>query len=270
MGGPPDRLPPDILVDIVRRRCQRLGVRSVSAPATEDHRLLPPSHGFLSALRCTGPAIIAEIKLGSPRIGSLAGRFDPGAQARLYRDGGAAAISVVVEPDAFGGSYELLRDCRSESGLPAVAKDFVVSSRQIDDARSAGAEAILLIASLYSAEQLAAWASYARSRDLVPLVETHGPNDRAKLAGRDWELVGVNNRDLRTFDVDLEHSIAALPELPVSAVKVSESGLDSGIQVARLAEAGFDAFLIGEALLLAENPAAKLAELVAGRPPSGL
>lgn len=270
--------PPDILVEIVRRRRGRLGVTladtvPIGADAgsrdgtsgTVDRRL-PVDHPFLAALAGPAPSIIAEIKMGSPRIGSLADRVDPEVQAALYRDEGAAALSVVVEPDFFGGSYDLLGRCRRVSRLPAIAKDFVVSLEQLDKAAAAGADAILLIASLYSAQELLAWASRARARGLVPLVETHGAGDRESLSGGEWELVGVNNRDLRTFDVDLETSIAAIPELPAGCLKVSESGIESGADVARLAAAGFDAFLVGESLLLAEDPAARLRELVEARP----
>lgn len=254
--------PPDILLEIVTQRRERFEVGGLAVPAGERHGPLPPTHPFLEALIRTGPAIIAEVKMGSPRIGSLAGRVDPEAQSRFYRDGGAAALSVVVEPDFFGGSYELLERCKGASNLPAIAKDFVVSSKQIDDARAAGADAVLLIAALYSADDLRAWSWYARSRGLVPLIETHAAEDRTKLEGHEWELVGVNNRDLRTFEVDLQNSIAAMPDLPEAALKVAESGIASSSDVARLAEAGFDAFLIGESLLLADDPAAKLAELL--------
>ena len=263
--------PPDILADIVRRRRQRLGVGSVAGPPGQSRAAwdepLPSSHPLLAALADRAPAIIAEVKMGSPRIGSLADRIDPEAQARCYRDGGAAALSVVVEPDFFGGSYELLARLKAASALPAIAKDFVVSASQIDDARTAGADAVLLVAALYSANDLRAWTAYARSRGLVPLIETHDADDRSKLDGREWELVGVNNRDLHTFEVSLERSIAALPALPPAAVKVSESGIRTGADVARLAAAGFDAFLIGESLLLADDPAAKLAELIAATLP---
>jgi indole-3-glycerol phosphate synthase len=258
--------PADILLEIVARRRERFA-SALRIPEADDFGSGSPDphgadHAFLRALARNRPAIVAEVKMGSPRLGSLAGRVDPAKQARVYRDGGAAALSVVVEPDFFHGSYELLLRCKEASGLPAIAKDFVVSPKQIEAARDAGADAILLIASLYSAGDLRAWAAHARSQGLVPLIETHDAEDRSKLAGSEWELVGVNNRDLRTFEVDLEHSIAALPDLPDSAIKVAESGIASGADVARLAEAGFDAFLIGESLLLAEDPAAKLAELL--------
>lgn len=256
----------DILQRIVSRRRERLSgyserltESSGRSPATIDRSRSP----LLSSLaEKSGRAIIAEVKMGSPRLGSLVGTIDPTAQARSYRDAGAAALSVVVEPDFFHGSYELLADCKNASGLPALAKDFVVSPRQIEWARAAGADALLLIAALYSADELRAWAAAIRSGGMVPLVETHSAADVASLDGSEWELVGVNNRDLRTFEVDLEHSIGLLPSLPAGSLRVAESGIGGGEDRRRLAEAGFDAFLIGEALLLAEDPGAKLGELL--------
>ncbi len=211
-----------------------------------------------------GRAVIAEVKMGSPRLGSLAGRFDPEKQAAAYAAAGAAALSVVVEPDFFFGSYELLAECKAACGLPTIAKEFVVDLRQLDWAVAAGAEAILLVAALYSASELAGWADAARERGLAPLVETHAAADLDLLDlgdGREWEMVGVNNRDLRTFEVDLGHSIAMRPRLPQGALAVAESGIACRRDLERLQAAGFDAFLVGESLLLCDDPAAKLEEL---------
>lgn len=226
----------------------------------------PDTNPFLGALAAhRGRAVIAEVKMGSPRIGSLADRVDPEAQARLYAEHGAAALSVVVEPDFFGGSYGLLRRCRAASGLPAIAKDFVVDPLQLRWAADAGADAVLLIAALHAPEGLRRLARIARSLGLAPLVETHEASEVDSLTVGDdgWELVGVNNRDLRTFEVDLEHSRSLAPKLPASALKVAESGIGSGADVATLRDAGFDGFLVGESLLLADDPAAKLRELTA-------
>ncbi len=244
-----------------------------------------PGSSFLEAIEARrGRAVIAEIKMGSPRLGDLRGRFDPVARARAYAAAGAACLSVVVEPDSFHGSYELLAECAAASGLPAVAKDFVVSDVQLEWARDAGASAVLLIAALYDAAELRRLAALARGLGLVPLVETHDDDDFAKLRpavpgedrgedrGEDvgdpeWQLVGINNRDLRTFEVDLERSADCVGRLPASALKVAESGIRTGADVARLRDAGFDAFLIGERLVLSGDPAAALAELL-GAPAS--
>ncbi|HSM13314.1 MAG TPA: indole-3-glycerol-phosphate synthase TrpC [Thermoanaerobaculia bacterium] len=259
----------NLLQRIVQRRMERYGLSTPQRPAPVPSgvfsdegrgRAENPFGAALAARR--GRAVIAEVKLGSPKLGSIAERVDAERQAALYAASGAAALSVVVEPDFFFGSWELLARCARASGLPAVAKDFVVSERQLDEAAEAGAAAILLIAALHEPDELAAWAAAARSRGLAPLVETHDEADLGRLAGGEWELVGVNNRDLRTFEVDLERSCRMAARLPAGALRVAESGIASRGDVERLAAAGFDAFLIGESLLLADDPAAKLAELL--------
>jgi indole-3-glycerol phosphate synthase len=263
--------PPDILLRIAARRRERIaeaGAPDLSMlPEGRPLTLGTPSdNAFLATLKTQrdSATIIAEVKMGSPRLGSLHGRVDPEAQARLYADNGAAALSVVVEPDFFHGGYDLLAACRAASGLPAIAKDFIVDPIQLVWAKEAGADAILLIAALHEAGEMARYARLARGLGLVPLIETHGADDIAKLGGEPWELVGINNRDLRTFEVDLQHSISLVPGLPEEAVKVAESGIRDALDVLLLRESGFDAFLIGESLLLAPDPAAKLRELLVG------
>jgi indole-3-glycerol phosphate synthase len=257
----------DLLERIVGRRRERYGVsgapgRGVPAVVEPGAAEISEAHPFVAALAARrGRAAIAEVKLGSPRLGALAGRVDPERQAAAYRAGGAAALSVVVEPDFFFGSWELLHRCKGASGLPAIAKDFLVHERQLDEALAAGADAILLIASLHPADDLRAWAAAARARGLAPLVEIHDESDLERLAGAAWELVGVNNRNLRTFEVELERATRLAPRLPVGALRVAESGIARRDDVMRLAGAGFDAFLVGERLLLAPDPAAALAEL---------
>jgi len=270
LGPPSGRSPADILRAITERRRRRLAAAGGSlAPPTVAPRALqaPPrtaaDNPFVAALAARrGAAVIAEVKLGSPRLGRLGARVDPERLARTYAAAGAAALSVVVEPDFFYGDYELLRRCRAASGLPAIAKDFVVDLLQLEWARAAGADAVLLIAALYRREELLAWAAAARRLGLAPLVETHDPADLAQLAGADWELVGFNSRDLRTFAVDLGYSVEIGPRLPAGALKVAESGIGSRADLERLAAAGFDAFLVGESLLLADDPAAKLREVL--------
>ncbi len=260
---------PDILAIIASKRRERLAeakaagevfaARAEAGPTV----FTPATHPFLAALAAKrGKAVIAEVKMGSPRLGSLEGTFDPLEQARDYARGGAAALSVVVEPDFFFGSYARLAECAATCGLPAIAKDFLVDELQLQWAKKAGAAAILLIAALYDAAELRRWAVLARSLGLVPLIELNDEDDVRKLAGAEWELLGINNRNLRTFVVELENSLALLPLLPPGALKVAESGIHSQHDLRRLQEAGFDAYLIGEALLTSGNPIAKLAELL--------
>jgi len=237
-----------ILSQIVDNR--RLKIEAQVGPATGDltgaqaggNRLV--ENEFSASLqRHRGRALIAEVKMGSPRIGSLKGRLDPLEQVRVYAREGAAALSVVVEPDFFFGSYELLVECRRQSGLPTLAKDFVVHPVQLEWAREAGADAVLLIAALFSDAELTAYADHARSFGLIP-----------------------HNRNLETFKVDLDHSMELVGDLPAGALKVSESGIAIAADIDRLEKAGFDAFLVGESLLLADDPGAKLRELTARSP----
>jgi indole-3-glycerol phosphate synthase len=254
-----------VLETIVERRRQRLqGAAEIRLAASGVARAFQVGeHRFLDALAARrGGAVIAEIKLASPRLGSL-GVADPEAVARSYAANGASALSVVVEPDYFGGDYDLLRRCAAASGLAAVAKDFIVDPLQIEWARRAGASAVLLVVAMLSVEELRRFAGLARGQGLVPLVETHDEADIAKLAGAEWELVGVNNRDLRTFAVDLDRSRSLLPRLPAGALKVAESGIQERADLERLR--GFDAFLVGESLLRGGDPGAALRRLVAPR-----
>lgn len=263
----------DILLQIVDRRREHLTAaraeQEVSLPAEllnagpSSPPMKPAENAFLAAVGGNRYRrnVIAEVKMGSPSLGSLVGTFDPVEQAKTYAANGAAALSVVVEPDFFHGSYEILAACQSASGLPAIAKDFVVDDLQLVWARDAGAKAILLIAALYETEELRHWAAKARALGLVPLIETHDLADVKKLAGASWELVGVNNRDLRDFSVCLSTSRALLPSLPPTAVKVSESGLHSPEDMDSLGALGYQAYLIGEALVKADDPAARLREL---------
>jgi indole-3-glycerol phosphate synthase len=257
---------PDILQRIVERRRRRLapfGKGELPAVVGQQQLLGPPDNPFLAALaRHRGRALIAEVKLGSPSLGSLRGRFDPLAIARTYAASGAAALSVVVEPDFFHGSYEMLHACREASGLPAIAKEFVVDPLQLQWAKDAGADAILLVAALYSREDLQAYAAAARKLGLVPLVEIHDLGELGKLSGARWELVGVNNRNLRTFQVTIEQGLALASTLPTEAIRVAESGIHSPSDLHLLRSVGYDAFLVGEHLLLAPDPAAAIRELM--------
>ena len=258
---------PDILEKIIAQRRLRIEESRAKQTLTEPPRQAvlqtPGNNAFLAALReHRGRAVIAEVKMGSPSLGSLVDRFEPLQVARSYAENGAAALSVVVEPDFFHGSYELLAACHEASGLPAIAKDFVVDPLQLRWAKRAGASAVLLIAALYTPEELAEYADLARGMGLVPLIELHDLADLAKLGSAVWELVGVNNRNLRTFDVELGTSLALLHSLPSGAFKVSESGIDSAGDLGMLRSSGYDGFLIGSSMLTSADPGAKLREIL--------
>lgn len=258
---------PDILRQIVERRAAVLAqappVSEDDLPSFRSDPLRPDENAFLEALASRGGhAVIAEVKLGSPSLGRLPSDFKPETQARVYGRHGAAALSVVVEPDFFYGSYELLNLCRVSSDLPALAKDFVIDERQLTWAADAGAGAVLLIARLLDRERLIRLAGLARGLGLAPLIETHDEADLQKLDGREWECVGFNHRDLSTFEVDLDRSQSLLPRFPQRAIRVAESGISRPADVHVLRERGFSAFLVGESLLVSERPGRFLEDLV--------
>jgi indole-3-glycerol phosphate synthase len=258
---------PDILLRIVEQRKTSIAQQEAEIRSFLDQERpneMPPDRGrrFIDRLSDhQGRAIIAEVKMGSPSLGNLGEQLDPEGIARTYAQNGAAAISVVTEPDFFFGSYEILARCHQSTDLPGLAKDFFVHPLKIELARYAGASALLVIAALHSGSELLELAQRISEAGLVPLIECHNLEDVAKLGEAEWPLVGVNNRNLHTFEVDLRHSIDLMQALPTASLKVAESGLSSRKEIETLAEAGFDAFLIGESLLLSDDPGAKLTEL---------
>ncbi|MBK9966285.1 MAG: hypothetical protein IPP07_15820 [Holophagales bacterium] len=257
---------PSILAEILAARRRRLAAGELAPRGAAAI----PSDGarFLAALGGGGPRVIAEVKHRSPSAGtmligssqSLAAAL-ASAVARAYRRAGAAAISVVTEPDFFGGELAWLPEVKRISGLPVLMKDFVVDEVQLDLALSLGANAVLLIVAALDDAPLARLHRAARERGLAVLVEAHDGEevDRALAAGA--EIVGLNARDLRTFRVDFDRVVALGRSVPASVVRVAESGIHAPADVERLAAAGFDAFLVGESLLRSGDPARALRAL---------
>jgi indole-3-glycerol phosphate synthase len=208
-------------------------------------------------------AVIAEIKRRSPSKGLIRPGLDAVDVGRAYAQNGAFAISVLTEPDHFGGSRADLAAVRDAVDVPLLYKDFVVDPYQIWEARAGGADLVLLIVAVLG-DQTAEYVGFAREAGIEPLVEVHsGPElDVALAAGA--TVVGVNNRDLRTFVVDLAASRELLPRIPPGVIAVGESGLRNSADIDALAHAGAHAFLIGETLLRAADPGRALAELVGG------
>jgi len=211
-----------------------------------------PTRGFTRALReAEAPAIIAELKRRSPSKGLIREDFDPVKLARSYQAGGAACLSVLTDERDFGGRLEYLALVRAEVSLPLLRKDFVVDAYQIDEARVAGADAVLLIVAALRPDALARLHAAARARDLDVLVEVHDERELAVALDAGAQLVGVNNRDLRTFEVDLattERVAAALPP-DRDVLFVSESGIAGPEDIRRLLDCGAEAFLVGESLM---------------------
>jgi len=225
-------------------------------------RRMPPTRSLAAALRAHPPGLIAEVKRASPSRGLLRADLDAVALARSYAEAGAAAISVLTEERYFQGSLADLKAVRQAlDGPPLLRKDFIFDMYQLFEARAYGADAILLIAAILNPGLLTSLIALARSLGLECLVEVHDEPEleRALMAGA--EIVGINNRDLRTFDVDLATAERLRPLVPPEVTVVAESGVQTRADVQRLAALGVHGILIGEALVLADDPAAKIREL---------
>lgn len=221
----------------------------------------PPARGFAAALVGGCVAVIAEVKRRSPGAGEIRPGLDPGALAAEYAGAGASALSVLTDRDYFGGSLDDLRAARSAAALPALRKDFTVDPIQVWEARAAGADAILLIVRILDDASLRGLRELAEGLGMDALVEVHTPVELRRAVDSGARVVGVNNRDLKTFRTDLAVTESLLPSLPEDAILVSESGIRSGSDVARLGRAGVHAVLVGESILRAPDPAAMVREL---------
>jgi indole-3-glycerol phosphate synthase len=221
---------------------------------------------FLSALRepsGDGPALIAEIKRASPSRGLLASDIEPSNLARLYQENGAAAISVLTDEKFFQGSLEdlsIVAECL-HGDLPLLRKDFIFDPYQLYRARLAGASAVLLIVACLHTKQLAELMVLCQELEMTPLVEVHNSLEVEAALGLNIKLLGINNRDLHTFNVDLETTLRLRPDIPPEVLLVSESGIHTKADVRKLQKAGVDAILVGEALVTAPIRAAKIREL---------
>ena len=218
---------------------------------------------FRAALAASTPAIIAEVKKASPSKGLLSAAFDPAHIAAQYQAGGAAALSVLTDETFFQGSLRHLEAARARVSLPVLRKDFTIATFHVLEAAAHGADAILLIAAILGEREIRDFREAAARYRMAALVEVHNrPElDAAIAAGSD--LIGVNNRDLATFEVTLETSLRLAEHMPSGALLVSESGIREAADIARLRAAGYSAFLVGEHLMRAGDPAAALRKLVA-------
>jgi indole-3-glycerol phosphate synthase len=206
--------------------------------------------------------VIAEFKRRSPSRGPIRSDLDPVRVAQGYEAAGAVALSVLTEPEYFGGRLDDLQDVRSATLLPALRKEFIVDPYQVWESSLAGADALLLIVAALSDGELRALLSTADEAGLEALVEVHDAAELRRALAAGARLVGVNNRDLRTLEVSLQPSFELIGAIPGHVVAVAESGLRTGEDLRRLRDAGYDAFLIGERLLLAEQPGAALEALL--------
>jgi indole-3-glycerol phosphate synthase len=256
---------PDILTRIVSRKREEL--RESATPMAELREIAEATRAgrrdFAAALRSKRPAIISEIKKASPSKGILVKDFHPAELAAKYEQGGAAALSVLTDRDFFQGSLDDLRAARAASTLPVIRKDFTISEYHVLEAAAAGADAILLIVAILDEAQLRAFRELAREFGMAALVEAHDARELAIALRSGAEIVGINNRDLRTFRVSLDTSIQLAAGIPSGVTKVSESGIFNSADIRRLMDAGFDAFLVGEHLVKSGDATRALRELVA-------
>jgi indole-3-glycerol phosphate synthase len=219
---------------------------------------------FKKALEKNPPSIIAEIKKASPSAGLLSENFDPLVLALEYQAGGAAAISVVTEAAHFQGQLETIARLRWNSRIPLLRKDFLIDSYQIFEARHAGADAVLLIAALLDDADLRNLRVLSEEYGMDALVEVHSEKELERAVESGATLIGVNNRDLRTFQVSLDTSLNLAARIPKGVLAVAESGIHSGEDVRRLLDVGYQAFLVGESLLRSPSPRKALVQLRTG------
>ena len=258
-----------ILDDILARTRADLEVRKKAQPALEfyeeNYQRGAKPKSLAAALRRPGAiACIAEFKRRSPSAGWINEKADLETTVRAYAAGGASALSVLTDEPFFGGRLGDLKPASAASGLPVLRKDFIVDPYQVAEAIAAGADAILLIVAALDDRMLARLLSLARGFKMDALVETHDEQEVARAVAAGAEIIGINNRDLRTFNVDRELAARLRPSIPADRIVVAESGIRNAADVARLRDAGVDAILVGETLMRAPDPAAALRGLLAG------
>lgn len=261
----------DILSRILARKAEEIAERRAKLPLAElSARIadLPSTRGFTAAIEAkidAGlPAVIAEVKKASPSKGLIRANFDPAAIARSYEAGGAACLSVLTDSDFFQGSEAFLQQARAACSLPLLRKDFIIDPYQVYEARAIGADCILLIVSALDDEDLMQLSLLAAELDLDVLCEVHNEEELERALALPVPLIGVNNRNLRSFETSLETSLALQQLMEYDRVLVAESGIRTSEDVARLREGGIQAFLVGEAFMRAEDPGSELQRLFAG------
>lgn len=256
------------IVDTVRDRLAQRPVQpdlADTARSAAEQRCQHDRRSLLGALRSPGPRVIAECKKASPSAGLLRADFDPVALARSYEKAGAAAISVVTEPDFFQGDPAWLAQVREEVSVPVLRKDFIVSPRQIEETALLGADAVLLIQRILTPAQLTELIETARRLDIDVLLELFTDESPQPAVDSGVEIIGVNARDLATFELRLDQVAGLAAAIPDDRVRVAESGIHSRDDLQRLATAGYDAFLVGTHLVRSGEPGRALGDLLAER-----
>lgn len=259
---------PDILQKILDRKQEEITQRQESKSQnqlSEELQTSPPVRGFIQALKdklgADKPAIIAEIKRASPSKGLIREDFQPAAIAQSYQAGGAACLSVLTDVDFFQGSDDYLQEARGACSLPTLRKDFMVDTYQIYEARVLGADCILLIVAALTDEHLMNFTELAHELGMDVLIEVHDEIELQRALACPAQLIGINNRNLRTFDTSLDTTIDLLNRVPDDRLLVTESGIHTRDDVIRMRTNKVNTFLVGEAFMRAEDPGVALREL---------
>ena len=261
---------PDILKKIIQRKSEEIAERLERVSLQEQMeraRHGAAVRGFVDNIKQTiqagRPAVIAEIKKASPSKGVMRENFLPAEIAVSYEKGGASCLSVLTDIDFFQGSDAYLQQARQACSLPVIRKDFIIDPYQVYEARAIGADCILLIVACLSDNQLKELASLAVQLNMDVLVEVHDAKELTRALKVDLPLIGINNRNLRSFETSLDTTLGLLAQIPADRIVVTESGIHTPADVARMREHNVNAFLVGEAFMKAEEPGEKLRELFA-------
>ena len=256
-----------ILEQIVASTRKSLAEQKAKTPLAKLKKVIgcqDPPRDFVNSLQGQTISLIAEVKRASPSKGLLRQDLAAASLARIYSKSGAAAISVLTEPDYFWGSFADLEAVRTEVKLPVLCKDFIIDRYQIYRARAHGADAVLLITAILTQDELTNLLETAHSLGMAALVEVHNQDELTGALPLSPRVIGINNRNLVSFSVDLETTFSLRPLVPPDVAVVSESGIHTRDDVLRLREADVNAILVGEALVTSANPAAKIDELLGG------
>lgn len=259
---------PTILKKILARKVEEIAERSAQVPLSELKQKLSQAskpRGFAAALTAKlangEPAVIAEIKKASPSKGIIRADFDPESIAVSYAQGGAACLSVLTDVDFFQGADEYLKQARAACDLPVIRKDFIIDEYQVYEARVMGADCILLIVSALTEQQLVSLHQVAVSLGMDVLIEVHDAAELATALKLENPMVGINNRNLHTFEVSLNNTFQLLEQIPADKIVITESGIHSREDVAAMRERNVNAFLVGEAFMRSDEPGQLLSEM---------
>jgi indole-3-glycerol phosphate synthase len=256
-----------ILDHIVAAKRQEVASLKTTTPLVHLQEViadLPPPRDFKKAISNSGCSIIAEVKRSSPSKGRIREEFDPVQIAAIYQENGARAVSVLTDEQFFEGKGAYLSGIKEAIKLPLLRKDFIIDPYQIYETRLLGGDALLLIASLLEEGQLQEYIQLAKILGLAPLVEVHTEAELAKVLAAGADIIGINNRDLKTFSADIQTTLELAPLIPGDRTTVTESGIVTRGDIERLMDAGVHCFLIGETLMRAEDIGGKLRELLGG------